>query len=203
MARDYTWLQAKVTRYIRRTDLAADIPDFIMLAEKRISANLEARLQNVAATLSTISGVQTVTLPVDLNSIRSLSIPAFGKVSFMTPEKLASTYANAGNGVPKHYAIVGAQLRLGPVPDGVYAMDCVYRAEIPSLADAVNGVNWLITEHPEIYLAASMCEAFTATRDLANLQTWEAKYADAVGALNKTDWNSGGTLAVRTDTATP
>jgi hypothetical protein len=201
--RDYAWLKTKVARWVRRTDLTADIPDFIMLAEKRISADLEARLQNVVATLSTTAGVQTITLPTDLNGIRSLSIPVFGKVTLMTPEKLANTYAGANNGVPRHYAIVGAQIRLGPVPDGVYAMDCVYRAEIPPLDEAVGGVNWLITEHPEIYLAASLCEAFTAIRDKDSQGVWEGKYADAVGSLNITDWNSGGTLAVRADAATP
>jgi hypothetical protein len=203
MAHDYAWLQAKVTRYMRRTDLAADIPDFIMLAEKRISADLEARLQDMVATLSTTAGVQTVPIPNDLNSIHSLSIASYGKVSLMTPEKLASTYASQSAGVPRHYAIVGAQLRLGPIPDGVYALDCVYRAEIPPLADAAGGVNWLITGHPEIYLAAAMCEAFIAVRDMANLQVWQGQYANAISSMNKTDWNSGGTLAVRIDTNTP
>jgi hypothetical protein len=201
--RDYTWLQTKVARWLRRSDLAADIPDFIMFAEKRISSDLDARLQNVVATFPTTAGLATIQLPDDLNGIRSLSIPAFGKVTFMTPEALEARYTDQTTGVPRNYAIEGGVLKLGPIPDAVYAMSCVYRAEIPPLADAVGGVNWLITEHPEVYLAAALSEGFTALRDTANLQVWEGKYRAAFDALNKNDWNSSGTLAVRADSRTP
>lgn len=203
MAQDYTWLQAKVTRWLRRTDLAADIPDFIMLAEKRISSDLEARLQNNVATFSTVATVPTITLPDDLNAIRSLTIPSQGKVDYLTPEALETRYADQSAGPPRHYTLEGGQMKLGPIPDAVYAMNCVYHAEIPALADAANGVNWLITQHPEIYLAATLCEGFIALRDQANLQVWESKYRAAVTSLNNNDWNSAGTLAVRTDARTP
>jgi hypothetical protein len=202
-ARDYTWLQAKVARWLRRTDLAADIPDFIMLAEKRMSLDLDARLQNAVATLPTVTGAATVQVPDGLLGIRSLSIPTRGKLDLMTPEALDDRYASQCPGAPRDYAIVGGALKLGPVPDAVYQISCVYRAGIPALADAAGGINWLITEHPEIYLAATLSEAFTAIRHTANLQVWEGKYRAAVTALNTTDWNSGGTLMVRTDTTTP
>ncbi|ALK96980.1 hypothetical protein AB595_04720 [Massilia sp. WF1] len=201
--RDYTWLQAKVARWLRRADLASDIPDFIMLAEKRISSDLEARLQNVAATLSTVAGVATVQIPDDLSNIRSLTIAGYGKIDFMTPEALEARYTNQSAGVPRHYAIEGGQIKLGPIPDAIYAMTCVYRAEIPALADAAGGVNWLITEHPEVYLAAALSEGFLAIRDTTSLQTWEGKYRTALDSLNKNDWNSAGTMAVRADARTP
>lgn len=200
---DYTWLQGKVARWLRRTDLAADIPDFIMLAEKRISSDLDARLQNTTTTLLTVAGVATVTLPDDLNGIRSLVIPARGKLDFMTPEALETRYADQSTGTPRNYAIEGGLLKLGPIPDDVYQLGCVYRAEIPPLAASVNGINWLIAEHPEIYLAATLCEGFLAIRDTASLQTWEGKYRAAVDALDTNDWNSAGTMAVRSDATTP
>jgi hypothetical protein len=201
--RDYAWLQSKVARWIKRTDLSADIPDFVMLAEKRISGDLEARLQNMTGTLSTVGDSPTVALPDGLNGIRSLSIATYGSLTPMTPEKLANAYTNAGNGVPKNYTIVGDVLRLGPVPDAVYQMDIVYQAEIPALADAAGGTNWLIADHPEIYLAATMCEALMYTRDTANLQIWTAKYTAAINALNVTDWNSASSMVVRSDIRTP
>jgi hypothetical protein len=202
-SRNYAWLQSKVARWIKRTDLSADIPDFVMLAEKRISGDLEARLQNMTDTLATVGDSPTVALPDGFNGIRSLSIANQGGLTPMTPEKLANAYTNAGNGVPKNYAIVGDVLRLGPVPDAVYQMDIVYRAEIPALADSADGTNWLIADHPEIYLAATMCEALLYTRDTANLQVWTAKYTAAINALNVTDWNSASSMVVRSDTVTP
>lgn len=201
--RDYAWLRAKVARWIRRTDLAADIPDFIMLAEKRISGDLEARLQHNVATLRTTPGVATVRLPSDFNGIRSLSIPAIGKLDYMTPEALENRVSSTGIGQPRRYTVERSLLKLDPVPDAVYRMTCFYLAEILPLANAPNGLNWLLIDHPEIYLAATLAEAFAAIRDQPSMQLWEAKYRDAVQSLNNTDWSSTGTLSVRTDTRTP
>jgi hypothetical protein len=203
MAQDYTWLQAKVTRWIRRSDLAADIPDFIQLAEKRITADLNARLQNTIATLPTTANVSTVSLPSDFNAMRSLTLPTYGDVVYLTPEKFDSSYPDQTAGVPRNYTLIGSSIVLGPVPDDAYSLRCVYRAEIPALATAPSGINWLLTDHPEIYLAATLSEAFAAIRDDENQQRWDAKYQDAVDSLNKNDWNSAGTLTVRTDTRTP
>lgn len=203
MAQDYTWLQAKITRYIRRTDLAADIPDFIAFAEKRISSDLMARLQNITTTLQTAAAEPGVQLPGDFSAERALSVPSYGALTYLTPSALAARYVDRETGIPRNYTIEGDQLVLGPIPDGAYTLNFVYRGEIPPLASAANGVNWLITDHPEIYLAASMCEAFLAVRDQANLQVWESKYRNAVDILNTNDWNSAGDMAVRSDAATP
>lgn len=40
MINDYPTLQDAVTRWLARSDLAASIPDFILLAEARINADL-------------------------------------------------------------------------------------------------------------------------------------------------------------------
>lgn len=203
MANDYTWLQSAVLNWLHRPTLAAQVPDFIMLAEKRISSDLTARLSMAATTLTTTAGVQTVNMPADVNNIISLAQKDYGELAQVTPERLANRYASGSTGVPRNYAVIGGKLRLGPTPDGAYALDFVYRAEIPPLATAVGGVNWLLTEHPEIYLAAAMCEALTYTRDVANLQVWGARYQGAIDALEKNDWNSGGTLSARVDSYTP
>lgn len=203
MAQDYTWLQATVARWIRRSDLTADIPNFIQLAELRISGDLTARLQTNVTTLSTTAGAPTVTLPSDLNSVRTLANPNYGTLAYLTPEAFDARYTDQTPGLPRHYTILGSVARLGPAPDAVYALECVYLADVAPLASAVGGVNWLITQHPEVYLAATMCEACTFVRDTAQLQIWEAKYEAAVTSLNKTDWNAPGALTVRADARNP
>jgi hypothetical protein len=201
-SRDYDWLRTSVAGWLHRTDLASVIPDFVMLAEKRINSMLEARGQDLVATLTTAAGIATVDLPRDLNSIHSLSLPAFGPIDHMDAQSFGRTYPDGATGSPRHYTIVGNSLTLGPVPDGVYSIACTYRAGVPALADNA-GTNWLIEQHAEIYLAASMCEALIYIGNLEKLQTWEQKYAAGVAALNSTDWMVAGQMVVRTDSRNP
>lgn len=201
-ARDYVWLQSAVAGWLHRTDLASVIPDFVMLAEKRINGMLESRQQDLVTTLTTAAGVQAVDLPRDLNSIHAMSLPVYGDVDFMAPQKFARAYADQGSGPPRHYTLVGGAMKLGPVPDDIYAIECAYRAGVPALADNA-GTNWLIEQHAEIYLAATMCEALIYIGNAEKQATWEAKYAAAVAALNATDWKAAGPMVARTDSTTP
>jgi hypothetical protein len=201
-SRDYVWLQSAVAGWLHRADLAAVIPDFVMLAERRINGMLESRQQDLVAPLSTAAGVPTVDLPRDLNSIRALSLPIYGDIDFMDAQAFAKVYASQGTGVPRHYTIIGSALKLGPIPDDVYALECVYRAGVPALADNA-GTNWLIEQHAEIYLAATMCEALVYIGNAEKLATWEGKYAAAVAILNATDWKASGPMVVRADSSNP
>ena len=54
-ARDYTWLVASVKGWTRRSDLNAVIPDLVLFAEERMSADLDARGIESVTTLPTSS----------------------------------------------------------------------------------------------------------------------------------------------------
>lgn len=202
-ARNYDWLLASVAGWLHRTDLTAMLPDFVMLAEKRINADLQARLQNVTVTLTTTSGSSSLDLPDDLNTIRALSLPGtVGRIDYLAPSALADRYVSTQAGPPRHYTVIGGALTLGPTPDAAYALSLVYDGSVPALAD-VGGSNWLIAQHAEIYLAATMCEALLYTKDADALQTWEPKYQSGIANLNRTDWKVAGPMAVRADSTTP
>ncbi|MBB3226995.1 hypothetical protein FHW69_001596 [Luteibacter sp. Sphag1AF] len=61
MINDYSTLQAAVAAWLSRADLAARIPDFIQLAEARISA--EIRVRQMDAALSGVLANYQATLP--------------------------------------------------------------------------------------------------------------------------------------------
>lgn len=201
-SRDYAWLLSSVANWLHRADLASLLPDFVMLAEKRINGDLKARLQNLTVALSASSGVASVTLPSDLNDIRLLSLDGIGKLDYLTPAAFTRRYQAAAPGQPLHYTIAGGVLTLGPTPDIDYSLTLNYNGAVPALAD-VGGSNWLIQQHAEIYLAATMCEALMYIKDTTALRVWEPKYQAGVDNLNETDWNVAGPMAVRADTNTP
>jgi hypothetical protein len=202
-SRDYDWLKASVAGWLKRTDLAAMIPDFVMLAEKRLNGDLRARLQNAVATLAATESAQVIVLPASVLAVKTLAIPGQGPIEYLSSGQFNDRYAqDAGSGTPRHYTQIGGALYLGPTPDAAYTLSAVARAAVPALADSA-GTNWLIDQHAEAYLAATMCEALTYIGNAEKLATWEGKYAGAISALNEDEWASAGTMAVRAAGPTP
>ena len=104
--------------------------------------------------------------------------------------------------------LCGNRTDLGPLlPDFVMLAeqrirgDLMYQPELPALADS-GGTNWLIEQHANVYLAATMCEALKYTRDTA-FAVWDATYSSAIDALNASKWNTAETLAVPAAGPTP
>jgi hypothetical protein len=193
-ARDYAWLQASIAGWLHRDDLADVIPDFVMLAEKRITGDLEARLSNGTTTLTTSAGSAEITLPADYLEMRSLSLPGYGQLTYGSLAALEDP-DSARTQAPRMYTIVGRTLRLGPVPDRAYTLTLTYQGGVPALVDN-GGKNWLIEQSADLYLAASMCEALTYTRDTVEQQKWEGKYANAIALLSYSEWDDAVGLAL-------
>ncbi|WP_312165924.1 phage adaptor protein [Massilia timonae] len=199
-SRDYDWLLDVVPRRLHRDDLGDDLRDFVMLAENRINGDLRAQLQDAVATLATTEGAQFIALPPSILSIKSLTIPGHGPIDYLAPAQFNTQYArDQGGGQPRHYTQIGSALYLGPAPQSVVTLSAVVRSTVPALADSA-GTNWLIEQHPEVYLAATMCEALLHIRDYPNHQVWDGKYMTAIAALDNNDWENAGTLSLRAPT---
>ena len=66
----YTELKTAIANFLARSDLTDRIPEFISLAESRMSRELETRSQEKRATALTTSGDEFISLPTDLRRIR-------------------------------------------------------------------------------------------------------------------------------------
>lgn len=198
---NYTDLQASVAGWLHRTDLAAVIPDFITLAEKRINGDLDARLQDTVATLATVAGTATAASPTDVVNIRSLTVQASPNqvLNYLTPDQFNTQYAAGASGLPRSFTVIGGSIYFGPIPDAIYSVQCVYKATVPPLATSAGGVNWLMTNFPQVYLMAALCASVKYTKDEASHATWEIEYKEAIQSVNDQDWYSGSTMRVRGD----
>lgn len=198
-ARDYNWLLGALAKWNgNRSDLAPMIPDFVMLAEKRLNADLEARLQESVTILAATAGNNSVGIPDDFAEIRSLSVPGAPPLDYLTPDQYNTKAATITAGTPRYYTSIGAAIYLYPTPDADVGLGAAYRAYVPPLADSA-GTNWLIEQHASVYLAAAMCEAISYTKNWADLPAWEKKYADAIQSVNRPDWFAGSNMRVRSD----
>lgn len=199
----YTDLLASVAAWLNRSDLTAVIPDFVSLAEGRIARDLRLRKQVINTTLTTLAGTQSVTLPSDFLEAENLAItstsPA-GALSVVTPEYLDRKFPPSANytGQPLVYTVVGDDMRFGPTPDAVYTISLDYYQRFSALAST--STNWLLTNHPAVYLNACLVEGSAYLMDADKAQAYESRYQAAISDVQFRDdaaLRSGSAMRVR------
>lgn len=196
---DYNWLTGMVASWLHRTDLAAQIPNFIVMAEMRIKTLLEPRIHEAVSVIETVPGAASVALPDLLLHTRSLSIPNVAPaLEYVTPDQYNQQYDTGQSGQPRYYTTVGNVAYFGPTPDAVYAVTCNYRAEALALSEA-NPTNTLLATWPNVYLFGTLVEAADWSGDDASLLKWQAKFQAAIAAINAQDWHFAGPMCVRSD----
>lgn len=199
---NYTDLQASVANWLNRTDLTAVIPDFITLTESDISRDLRLRKQIVTSTLTTVANTRGVALPTDWLEFENVSllISPERQLTYATVEQLDSVYPNnGGSNSPSLYTIEGDNILFGATPDAAYTVSILYYARFAVLATA--STNWLMTNHPQIYLHGALKHACVYLKDSKRASEYLSLYMKAVQELQFQDddaQHSGSVLRVRT-----
>jgi hypothetical protein len=175
---NYSELQTAIAKWLVRNDLTARIPDFITLAEARISRILRVR-QMISQDTGTISA-QAYTLPTDFVEVLRLRLDTETDkpLEYRPIEDSELRVAGVESGEPNWFSVVGGELRFYPSPDGDYDLTLDYYAKVPALSDT-NTTNWLLTAAPDLYLSMSMAAAYSATLEDEREQVWMGK-ANAV-----------------------
>lgn len=195
----YSDLQTSLANWLHRSDLTALIPDFIALAEAKLSGDLQARSMEVRTTLTTTAGNAYVTLPTDMLEMHRLTVksdPVY-VLSYRSPDELQQDYPYSTTGKPAVFAILGGEMQLAPIPDSAYTLELVYKQKIPALSNS-NTSNWLLAQWPNAYLYGALCAAQPYIANDQRLPTFQALYQEAVDGINGIDWYSGTTMKVRT-----
>lgn len=191
----YIELQASVARWMNRTDLGADIPGFIANAESRIATDLRVRKMLVSLTLNAAAG-QGALLPAGWLEFKSLAVNGC-PLSFMPPEVLAER-RDYQAGQPEYYTIVGSEVLLNPLPDVAHSIDTIYYKRLDPLFQSSS--NWLLTDHPNVYLYAALTEGALFLKKPDEAATWAALYGGLIESLRSEDAraaSSGSTLRMR------
>jgi hypothetical protein len=188
----YAQLKTAVASWVNRSDLTTTIPDFVTLAEARIRRDIRARdqLTDYTATLSS----EAVALPADLLEIRHVKATVSGypkKLEYVT-EDIYNTQPDAS--YPVFYTVDGNTLK---VQGG---SECVvnYWAKYDAFsADA--DTNWLLTNSPDVYLFASLVEAYDFLSDDMRMNRSLQRYLDAASQFNANEKKAlfSGSMRVR------
>lgn len=186
---DYAQLQATIASYLARDDLTTQIPEFIRLAQDRLSRDLRIRQTLKVATTKTTGGDATVELPSDFVAMRDLHISSTNPVQTVTFQTVSNFFRNTRSttsGPPTFYTMLGSEFQFAPVPDLDYTLKMVYFHKPPYLSDTVSSNLWLATT-PDLLLYASLGEAEPFLMNDERIQTWSAMYDRGVFSLQKSD----------------
>lgn len=197
----YSDLIASIAAWANKTDMAAVIPDFVTIAEGRISRDLRLRKQITTSTLTASTLTRNAALPADWLEFENVSVDGTPEtpLQYVTIEHMDAKYPEGGqSSKPFVYTIEGDNMLLGPAPDSAYTINVIYYARFGSLA--TNSTNWLLTNHPSIYLYACLREAFLYMMNDERAAHWDAMYQRNVKDLQMVDdraTHSGSALRVK------
>ncbi len=207
----YTDLKTAIANLLDRTDLAVEIPLWIQLMEKspgmRKLRHYKMEIKEFGA------GSQddpVVRLPTGWLEARNIEVDG-RQVTYQSPDvvdRLRDIAALPGNipspvdadYVPQHFTYRDSHLLIYPTPPEDFTVTLEYYQEIPPLADAVNGINWLITEAPGAYLYGAAIHSAPHLRDDPRIATWEKLFITELLVLQdtSTDAMQSGSRITRT-----
>ena len=198
----YATLQTAVANWLDRSDLTDRIPEFIALAEARMTRTLRLSMMlNVdettlggAATL--VAGTRDYALPsgylqmVDFH-LRTSPITT---LSYLTPENMNRMWAGSQGGKPLAYTIFAdnstgtpiKKVRLGPSPASAYDYSIMFYKKIDALSVA-NTTEQMLTDNPDIYLYGALLEAEPFLMNDQRVQLWATAFQESVRALQEQD----------------
>lgn len=155
-------LKNEILDYSERPDQASKVEGFIRLAEARLNRELP-----VVETDATLTGIVS-SRRIDISSLSlvkpiSLHIIVDGDEHDLVQRNDSDLLYKGSNGRPTEWAVDGTNIDFDYPCDGAYSFR--FRFQERFALSASVPTNWLLTNHPDIYLAACLA--------------WGAAYSEA------------------------
>ena len=188
---NYSDLKTSIANWLNRSDLTSEIAeDFIVLAEKDFNSKLRIRKMNATNSSFTINA-ETVALPTGFLQVRDFYILQGGvkyPLQYITPAQMDQIRGGSTSGMPETFTILGDNFRFAPTPSSSYTGVLNYYKEFDPLTTS-NTTNYILTNHPAIYLYGSLYHAanFLGGVEPRQVQQWQQMYVTALERLERND----------------
>lgn len=184
----YSDLQTEIAAWLRRSDLSAEIPGFIALAEAQMNRRL--RVRPMLARLAQTWSAEYQDLPADFLAEREVTVLDGGgaprPIDYLAPDQIDISIRTNAPARPRFYGLYGAQIRLSPPPDKAYSGQLIYLQAIPALSNA-NPTNWMLQRHPDAYLYGALAQSAPYLRADERLQTWGTLFTTVLADIEAAD----------------
>jgi len=180
---NYSDLENKVALWLDRDDLNDRIPDFIALMEAEANRLLRTVNQEVPDIWVTAS--ETYLLPADFRRLRKIFIDGNPDRPLVEMSPISVPQRYSGDpGTPEAYYIEGRSISFAPPPAAQTTFRVTYFRKIPPLTSAAPS-NWMLEEHPDIYLWGTLEQAAIYIRDEDAIALCGQKFQTAIAELQR------------------
>ena len=157
---NYTSFVTTVENYLARTDLTSQIPDFIQLAQTRMSRDLRTEKMLKVATAPITSGDGTVALPSDMLEVREIHLQGNPPVrlEFQAPDLFFRNGQTSLSGRPFYFTMLGSEFQFAPTPNGSFTAQILYYAQ-PTFISTTTASNLFLANYPDALLYSTLAEA--------------------------------------------
>ena len=162
----YSDLVSEMGDWLNRADLSAKIPTFVRLFEARMNRRLRAPDMEQTFTVDLISGTTTYAINSRIRELREVYLSA--------PDNSDSE--------PTTYTLVGENIVLGDDPSDGQTLTYSGYATLAGLDDG-NPANWLLNDHPDLYLFGSLARAEAYLKDDQRVAVWKAAEDEALAEV--------------------
>ena len=151
-------LQASIADWLNRSDLSAQIPDFLTLAQLKINRRLSIVEQEILTEITPVA--QATTLPVGTKFVVSVSDSNGRRVEPVSMSEILDYAAESGS--VTRYSVSGDKIYFAPTPasDNTDAFSVLYSAD-----KDLNGGDSGPVLLQDIYLNAALHEAYVYLKD--------------------------------------
>ncbi len=191
----YANLKTALETWLARSgdaDVVANAADCIAMGESRLNRVLPLRTMWRDTNLTSTIGSRLITLPTDyVEPVALFLITGSVTTGIHSPLKAfvqGTVTLSTTRKAPTAWAIAGDSISLDAPSDQVYNFFFRYRQSF-ALSDSAT-TNWLLTNHPDCYLAAAMVHAAMLVRDSEAIQIWQSALNQHIEEISEKDARS-------------
>ena len=182
---DYNSLITDVAAMLNRRDLDSVIPGWVDLCEAAVNRDIRHwKMENRA---QLVTAEQYPAIPSDwLETIRLVDESNGKPLDLMSRQLMQDLREHSAGEYTTTFAYRHSQggFELYPTPPEEITLELEYYQKIPALDAVTTTTNWLIEDHPDVYLYGTAMHSAPYLHDDARLQTWATLFAAAVARVN-------------------
>ena len=184
----YAGLADAVTEFAWRKgdgDFRSQAEAFISLAESRLNRVLQLRVMETNAPLVGVVGSRFIPLPDDYVEPFALRLTTFGDEQSLPVFVASDLPVEIGSGIPCRWCIDGANIGLDVKCDQAHTFLFRYRKAFRLSKE--KPTNWLLDNHPDLYLAASLVWGAARGREDEEVTKWATILASGLEEVAHND----------------
>ena len=197
---NYNSFVTTVENYLARTDLTSVIPDFVQMAQLRMSRDLRTEAMLKVATTTPTDN--KVAFPTDFLELREMHFQGNPPIilEYQSPDLFFRNGQTSLSGRSHYFTMLGTEFQFAPSQDSSYTIQILYYAQ-PTFISSTTSSNLYLAYYPDALLYATLAEAEPYLLNDARIATWSALYDRAIANIKQSDL--GQTYAYTTLNVTP